>query len=131
MNIKLNVLITKLKILIPMALILLGIDNLYLKSVSCYFKRQIFKVQQTPMKINYPGAIICYFLLCAGLYYFIISQRKPVYEAFILGIVIYGIFETTNKAIFTRWTWKTVLLDSVWGGILYALTTFATYKLLF
>jgi len=39
------------------------------------------------------------------------------------------IFDFTNKAIFDKWSWETVLLDGVWGGILYGLTTYLVYKL--
>ena len=39
------------------------------------------------------------------------------------------VYETTNKAILKKWTWFTVLLDGIWGGILFATTTFIIYKL--
>ena len=39
------------------------------------------------------------------------------------------VYETTNKAIFNKWTWSTVLIDGLWGGILFGLTTFLTYRL--
>ncbi len=122
--------IEKVKVIIPMAIILMAVDYIYLKSVSCYFKKQIFNIQDSTMKINYPAAILCYFLLCVGLYFFIISKQRPISEAFLLGIVIYGVYEATNKAIFTKWLWKTVLLDGIWGGFLYAITTFLTYRLI-
>ena len=122
--------IEKVKVIIPMSIILMAVDFLYLKSISCYFKKQIFNVQNSSMKIDYTAAILCYFLLCVGLYYFIISKKRPVIEAFLLGLIIYGVYETTNKAILTKWKWTTVLLDGIWGGILYAITTFLTYRLI-
>ena len=39
------------------------------------------------------------------------------------------VYETTNKAIIKNWTWKTVMIDGIWGGILFSLTTFLTYKI--
>ena len=50
-------------------------------------------------------------------------------DAFLLGLVIYGIYEFTNKAILTKWTYTTVVMDTVWGGILFASVTFLTYQL--
>jgi len=57
-------------------------------------------------------------------YYVILSQNKSVTEAFILGLCIYGIYETTNYAIFDNWNIKALILDTLWGGILYASTTY-------
>jgi uncharacterized membrane protein len=79
--------------------------------------------------MNLTSAILCYFFLVFGLYYFIIKDRRPIIDAFLLGLVIYMVYETTNKAIFKNWTWLTVLLDGVWGGVLFATTTYITYKL--
>ena len=39
------------------------------------------------------------------------------------------VYETTNKAILKDWSWKTVMIDGIWGGILFALTTYLTYTL--
>ena len=50
-------------------------------------------------------------------------------DAFILGILIYGVFELTNKGIFKNWNWMMVLYDGLWGGILFSITTMLVYKL--
>ena len=115
---------------IPMSLLMIVIDYMYLSYISCYFKKQIKHVQGTDMKLDLLAAIICYFFLCLGLYYFVVSQKKSVFDAFLLGLVIYCVYETTNKAIITNWKWKTVLIDGVWGGILFAIVTFLTYKVM-
>jgi hypothetical protein len=53
-----------------------------------------------------------YILLVYGLNYFIIDQQKTVIDAFILGVVINGVFETTSYAIFKKWSLFSVLLDT-------------------
>jgi len=35
----------------------------------------------------------------------------------------------TNISIFKQYAWKTALIDTLWGGILFAFTTWATYAL--
>jgi uncharacterized membrane protein len=79
------------------------------------------------MKVNIFSAIITYIILIYGLNYFIISKNKSVYDAFIFGIIIYGVYETTNYAIFKNWSIKSVILDTIWGGILLSLTTKIIY----
>ena len=59
--------------------------------------------------------------------YFIIDKKKSIADAFLLGIVIYGVYESTNYAILDKWNTKAVAMDTLWGGILFALTTKATY----
>jgi len=113
--------------IIYIGIILLCLDFIYLTITSKFFKNQIKKIQSSNMKVNIFSAIITYILLIYGLNYFIISKNKSVYDAFILGIIIYGVYETTNYAIFKDWSLKSVILDTLWGGILFSLTTKIIY----
>lgn len=106
------------------------IDSIYLTSISKYFNHQIMMVQGSPLVLDYGGAVLSYIFLIFGLYYFILREKKTIYDAFLFGLVMYMVYEATNKAIIKNWKWKTVLMDGIWGGILYALTTYATYRLL-
>jgi uncharacterized membrane protein len=81
-------------------------------------------VQGIEPKINYLGVALCYIFLITGINYFIIKPNKSVSEAFLLGIIIYGVYETTNYALFKNWSILTVLIDTLWGGILFASTTY-------
>ena len=64
-----------------------------------------------------------------GLNYFIIKPKRSISDAFLLGLVIYGTYETTNWAIFTKWSIQTVIIDTLWGGTLFALTAFIVRSL--
>lgn len=111
------------------AVVLISVDFLYLNLIKGYFGNQIKMVQGSPMELNYGGAILCYFFLAIGIYYFILQPRKRIVDAFLLGILVYGVYETTNRALFKNWTWMTVAIDTLWGGILFALTTYIVYFL--
>lgn len=76
------------------------------------------------MQVNYLGAALCYVFLIVGINYFIIKPNRSVTDAFLLGLVIYGVYETTNYALFKNWSIITVIIDTLWGGILFALTTY-------
>lgn len=105
-------------------LILVSIDSFYLYFISGLFGKHISAIQNAPMKINMHGAIICYIFLVLGLNYFILSANKGVMDAFILGLVIYGVYESTSLALFRKWPYYFVLIDTLWGGVLFALTTY-------
>ena len=117
----------KLKQIAITAVTMLILDFIYLGTFSGFFNNLVKSIQGTKIKFNALGAILCYILLIGGLNYFIIDKRKSILDAFILGIVIYGVYETTNLAIFDKWNIKAVALDTTWGGILFAITTKVVY----
>ena len=106
------------------AVIFLTADFMYLRVISSYFSNQIQRVQGSAMQINYLGAALCYVFLIVGINYFIIKPKKSVSDAFLLGIVIYGVYETTNYALLKNWSIITVIIDTLWGGLLFASTTY-------
>ena len=106
------------------AIVFVVTDFIYLNLIKNYFSKQIKMVQGTEPKINFLGATLCYIFLIIGINYFIIKPRKSVNDAFLLGILIYGVYETTNYALFNNWSILTVIIDTLWGGILFAFTTY-------
>ena len=106
------------------AIIFITLDFIYLQSIKDYFQKQVQSVQGSAMQVNYLGAALCYVFLIAGINYFIIKPNRSVKDAFLLGLVIYGVYETTNYALFKNWHITTVIIDTLWGGILFALTTY-------
>ncbi len=111
-------------LLLVSAIVFISIDFIYLNVMKGYFDNQIRMVQGSPIKMNYLGAALCYIFLIAGINYFIIKPRKSVSDAFLLGIVIYGVYETTNLALLKNWSILTVIMDTLWGGTLFAATTY-------
>ena len=111
-------------LLLVSSIVFITIDFVYLSLMRKYFDNQIQRVQNSPIKMNYLGAALCYIFLIYGINYFIIKPRRSVNDAFLLGIVIYGVYETTNYALFKNWSILTVILDTLWGGILFASTTY-------
>lgn len=107
--------------------IFLVIDSIYLNMLKNYFSHQVYLVQGSALKMDYLATFLCYIFLIVGLNYFILVPRRSIFDAFILGLVIYGVFETTNKALFSKWNWFSVFIDTLWGGILFALTTYIFY----
>jgi uncharacterized membrane protein len=106
------------------AIVFVIIDSIYLNLSSKYFSNQIKVIQGSPIKIDFLATVLCYIFLIFGINYFIIKPNRSIQDAFLLGLVVYGVFETTSKALFSKWSWLTVIMDTLWGGILFALTTY-------
>ena len=111
-------------IFIPIFLVL---DIAFLYFQRNTFEKQIFAIQKEKIQFNIPSAIACYIFLLFGIYYFILKDRKSPFEAMLLGLVIYAVYETTTYALLKNWKLQTVLIDTLWGGTLFYLTTFFTY----
>lgn len=111
------------------AITLVVLDSIYLNIISSYFNQLITKVQGFPMKVEMQSAILAYIVLVCGIYYLIIMQKRSIVDAMITGWLVYLTYELTNKAIIGKWEWKAVLIDGIWGGILFGLTTYIVYTI--
>ena len=132
--------------LLVLAVIILALDAVFLYLAKDIFARQVMLVQGTAMKVNIPSAAVCYILIVLGLYYFVLrhiiipnatssaasSQTMRLSDgikaAFFLGILVYGVYETTTLAILRNWSPMTAVIDTTWGGTLFALSTYLFYK---
>jgi uncharacterized membrane protein len=134
--------------LVVLAIIVLALDAVFLYTISDMFSRQIMLVQGTALKVNIPSAVICYILIVFGLYYFVLRHiivpnassaaaaiqnmrlRDGMIAAFFLGVFVYGVYETTTLALLRNWSPMTAVIDTTWGGTLFALSAylFYTYK---
>lgn len=122
-------------------IIMIIIDIIFNYSLILYgpkilsFPNLIYNIQKSKLEINYIGAFLSYIFLTFGLYYFIIkdknsSFRKKLFNSFILGLTLYGVFEATNLALFKQWSPYIFISDTLWGATLMVLTTYTFNVLL-
>ena len=121
--------IKQLKELFLFSIIFTTIDAIYLYSASKYFNSQIKAIQGNNLKLKTIPTILCYLTLTTGIYYFGIIKNLNINELFFLGIFVYGVYEFTNHALFKKWKWKTVFMDTFWGGILFASSVYIFRKI--
>ena len=132
--------------IIVLAVIVLALDAVFLTLSKEFFARQVMLVQGTAMKVNIPSAAVCYVIMVLGLYYFVLRHiivpnatsaaasvqtmrlDEGIKAAFFLGILVYGVYETTTLAILSNWSPVTALVDTTWGGTLFALSAYIFYK---
>lgn len=119
-----------MKEIIVSTIVLLILDAGFLYVNKDKFNHQIAAVQRVILQFRPEGALLCYFLIVAGLNYFIIQRNRSVLEAFLLGVVIYGVYDTTNYATLKKWDPYLAIMDTLWGGTLFAMTTYITYSVL-
>ena len=120
-----------IKEIIIVALLMIIIDAMYISIIGKDYIGMIEKIQKKKIKMNSYGVFISYFFLVLGLYYFVIKDLKLkkknnqyLIDAFMLGLVIYGVYEGTSYALIEDWYEKYLLVDTIWGGILFALVSY-------
>jgi uncharacterized membrane protein len=113
------------------SVLLIIIDGIWLSFVAKnIFAIQVNRIQNKEMKLKFIPAVLSYLFLVFGINYFIIKPHKTPLEAAFLGWIIYFVFDFTNLAIFDKYSWITAMIDGLWGGVLYWLTTTITYMLM-
>jgi uncharacterized membrane protein len=89
-----------------------------------FLNQTIKKVQHSPVKVQLVGAVLCYLALTVLMY---LTLSWDYAKTFLFGACVYAVYEGTNYAIFKDWPLAMVLLDTVWGGILFVLVKWS-YK---
>ena len=100
------------------SLFVIFLDSIYLYTNRKYFDKVFKRIQGTSVKLNIFGAL------------FVILKKFSYMDAFLLGILTYGIYHGTNMATFKKWDIPMLLFDSLWGGTLFLTTLFFYNNLL-
>ncbi len=101
----------------------LVLDGIYFTVNSKFLSTTVKAVQKSPVSVKYGSVALTYVFMVALLYYFIIKPNRKAMDAFYLGLGVYGVYELTNYATLTNWPLSLVLMDTLWGGILFASAT--------
>lgn len=110
-----------------LSVIVLSFDYIYIYLIKNYVTNMVFTIQKSNMNFNILAAILCYICIIFSILFFIVREKKSPLHAGILGFVIYGIFDLTNKVMFDLWSWMFVIIDSLWGFSLYYLSVLFFY----
>ena len=113
-----------IKNIILLAIIFVLVDIGFIFLIRNSYEVMIQKIQGSSLKMKLIPTIACYIILVSSLYYFIIHKKGSYIDAFLLGFFIYGVYSTTNMAIFKDWSLKVCLIDLSWGGFLFLITSY-------
>lgn len=108
-------------------IIMISIDIPWITYVMSRLYKNVFKIT-----LNKPAAILAY--LCMVLTYpFIISKFTKLDEqikvAMVLGLVTFGTYGFTLAAIYNKYPLSTAFMETLWGVLLFTITTILTYCL--
>jgi uncharacterized membrane protein len=107
--------------LLMAAVILVAVDFLYLSFSSTFAKAMFERIQGSPMKLNYLAAAIVYLALA---YLLTRPYVDSAITAFGIGAATYAVYDFTNLATLKNYSVQFAIMDTLWGGTLFALAHF-------
>lgn len=84
-------------------------------------------------KTDWPTAIVFYFLFLSGLVYFVVlpsihsSSTQVLLRGAFFGLITYGTYELTNRAVLANWPYTLVIVDILWGIVLCAVVSWVSW----
>jgi len=105
-------------------LLLILFDLPWLLLIGETAQTMILKIQGSELSLRMAPALVVYLALA-----YLVSKAESVAEAFKMGVAVYAVYDFTNYAMFKKYTLQFALLDSLWGGILMALTKAALNRI--
>ncbi len=118
-------------------IILIILDYLWIGFINYKnYEQTITAVQGNKLKPRYISALIVYIVIALTVIIWTVPKVKEVttkrsdllmnsYKyGGMLGFLSYALFNFTNNAIFTNWTLKTSIVDTLWGTFLMGTTTY-------
>jgi uncharacterized membrane protein len=113
---------------------LIIIDSVWILGASSFHKSSIAAVQNSPLQANFLPAALFYLLAPLGYIFFVRKVAKTPKEAFLygalLGMLMYGTFDLSNKAVFKNYPWSYTIADMTWGTFCIGIVSLINFVLL-
>lgn len=108
------------------------IDLLWLKFyMTDKYNIMINIIQNSSLKLDTICAFFAYLTLCFSLNYFVLpyvteNDCRLITHSFMFGLVMYAVYDFTCGAIFKDWDKKLMIIDIIWGGVVFCLSNYLT-----
>lgn len=112
-------------------IILLIIDSIWVMGAGKIHSNVVQSVQKSPIQVSLLPAFLFYLLVPLGYIFMIKKLATDVRTAFmyglLLGLLMYGTFDLTNKAIFKDYPWPYTIADMTWGTLVIGVVSAITF----
>jgi len=122
-----------LKLFLTFMIILVIIDSIWVLGANKLHSSVVKRVQKSELSVDLIAALMFYLLVPLAYIFLILPLSKNETDAFkygiLLGALMYGTFDLTNKAIFKDYPWSYTVADMTWGTLCIGVVSFITYKI--
>jgi uncharacterized membrane protein len=117
------------------------LDVAWISSNKATYNKLVEGVQNDKMVVKIVPAMVAYFLMVLGYIAILLPllkqegvRNKNVIQLFVIalryggifGLVVYGIYNATNMAIFKGYSTSIAIKDTIWGTSVYTILCFVT-----
>jgi len=121
----------KLTELIMLTFLMVAIDLIWLQQLSQgIYQKVIKKINNTEESFLRIEGTVAWIVMALGILYYVMpkitpesSQQEIFTEGMYLGLLVYGVYNTTNYAFIKEWTLQISITDTIWGGIYFGLVS--------
>ena len=107
------------------AVLLLAVFDLpWLLLIGETAQKLVHRIQGSELTLKFLPAFVVYLALA----YLVLQVESPM-EAFKMGVATYAVYDFTNLAMFKNYTLSFALMDTLWGGVLFALVRYALNRI--
>ena len=123
-----------MKLILKISIIMILIDSIWLNLfMANIFGKMIKNITGKNMELDLLAALLAYSCMVLGVRYLGIPNIRDkhvfndsIFYGTLLGLLSFGVFDFTNKAVIPGYKWSVTLLDITWGCILNILTLYLT-----
>lgn len=104
--------------------IMIVLDLMWFHGMSWFYKDRLASILRLKDgnvdQVLWSGALV-YVLLVLGIYFFVLPRttvggwRNALFYGAIYGLVVYGVYGTTNHAVLQTWPAEVMIVDTLWG----------------
>ena len=124
---------------------MLTLDAAWITGNMGMYKSAVRDIQLQPLKANILATVLSYAFIYGALVLIALPSitrperdgnnktmtdaetfKRSVIYAGGLGLVIYGVYNTTTKALLHRYPWKVCVADTLWGSVMFTMVSFLT-----
>jgi uncharacterized membrane protein len=105
-------------------LLLAVVDLPWLLLIGETAQKLVHRIQGSELTLKFLPAFVVYLALA----YLVLQVESPM-EAFKMGVATYAVYDFTNLAMFKNYTLSFALMDTLWGGVLFALVRYALNRI--
>jgi uncharacterized membrane protein len=124
-----------LKVFVPTYIIGMAIDFLWIGVLAGgFYKTQLAGMIRSTKDFaggHWVAAALVYVAIVGGIMFFVLPRVSSTGQAALygalFGLITYGIYELTNYSLLLNWPLKVVIVDTIWGIVLCAITATVAY----
>ena len=106
-------------------------DAVWLTINHTYHSKLIESIQHSSLQLRIIPAILVYILIACAVIFFAVLPSKSKKQSMLyggyIGFAMYGLYDLTNLATFTNWTYEMAITDMLWGTLLCSISSYVGF----